>query len=288
MSYSPVMDPAAEVVTQHYGRADLLDAIRSGLERLGVDAEEVTIADLAPVDEFHVGGRPATVRLCASLGISAGDRVLDVGCGIGGLARFIAVELGADVVGIDLTPSYVAVAQELTAWVGASAQAQFRVASADSLSGSDRDGPFDVATLLHVGMNIADKAAAFAAVADALRPGGRFGIYDNLRAGAGDLDFPVPWASDAASSHVVDASAYTTALELAGFEVESVTDRSDEARAFFAKLRERSKQAQPSPGPPPLGLHLLMGPDAGLKTANLFAAITGGVVAPTEIIARKR
>lgn len=287
------MDPDSQIVTSHYAQPDVLGSIRAGLQQLGIEPDAATIRDLAPVDEFHVGGRPATAQLCQSLGITASDRVLDVGCGIGGLARYIGVEIGATVVGVDLTSEYIEAAQAMTGWIGVADRVDFVVGSADTLPTEGPFAePFDVATLLHVGMNIADKAKAFVAVADSLRPGGRFGIYDNLRCGPGDLTFPVPWATQASTSYVEDAAAYLTALDAAGFEVESVTDRSDDAKAFFAKLRERSAAAKQSPkessSPPPLGLHLLMGPDAGAKTANLFAAITGGVVAPTEIIARKR
>lgn len=281
------MANAAQIVT-HYGQSGLVESIRAGLDQLGVDPSAATIADLAPVDEFHVGGRPATVALCESLGLDGSQRVLDVGCGIGGLARFIAVERGASVVGIDLTPEYIEAAQALTAWVGATEKVDYVVAAADSLphDGPFRE-PFDAATMLHVGMNIADKTAAFAAVGRALRPGALFGIYDNVSVGPGSLQFPVPWASEPAASHVVDAEAYSAALKGAGFVVEAINDRGGEARDFFARLRARSVDAGSSGGPPPLGLHLLMGPDAGTKTANLFAAINDGVVAPTEIIARK-
>ena len=49
-----------------------------------------------------------------------------------------------------------------------------------------------------------------------LRPGSLFGIYDVMRVGAGELSYPVPWATTAASSVVADPGQYRSALQAAG------------------------------------------------------------------------
>lgn len=276
-----------QVIAGHYGQGGLLDAIQSGIESLGKTPRTITLADLAPVDEFHVGGRSATNELLGQLDLVATDRVLDLGSGIGGLARTIAAEHGVSVVGVDLTPEYVDVARTITEWVGLADRVSFEVGSATNLDdaelGFDAES-FDVATLLHVGMNIEDKAALFAEVHRVLRPGGRFAIYDNMWSGDRELDYPVPWASTEATSFVEDAAAYRAAAEAAGFEIAAVRDQSQRAIDFFASLRNRSAQHD---GPPPLGLHLLMGPDTAAKTGNLFGAIASGSIAPTEMICIK-
>src|SRR5262245_42980445 len=64
-----------------------------------------------PVDEFHSGGRNATVRLAQLAQISNGERVLDVGCGIGGPSRYLASQLGCQVIGLDFTAEFVALAE---------------------------------------------------------------------------------------------------------------------------------------------------------------------------------
>ena len=53
--------------------------------------------------------------------------------------------------------------------------------------------------------------------------------------------------------------------------------------AFVAALR-----ARPAPAaPPPLGPHIVMGPAAARKIANLTGMLERGVIAPTEMIARR-
>lgn len=82
------MDDGANLV-DHYGGGDLLAAIEAGLAQLGKTSLTVTVEDLAPVDEFHIGGRSATVELCERLDVGPDMELLDVGCGIGGPVRCV-------------------------------------------------------------------------------------------------------------------------------------------------------------------------------------------------------
>ena len=96
---------------EHYGRVeDPVTAILAGIGR----SDDLTIDDLAPVDEFHLGGAVATAALVADLDLRPEDRVLDIGSGIGGPARRIASVVGCEVVGVDLTPSFVETATALS------------------------------------------------------------------------------------------------------------------------------------------------------------------------------
>ena len=74
-------------VGDHYGWPGLMDAIQNELHRdTAFYRLDITVNQLAPVDNYHAFGWPERLRLRAA-GISATDRVLDVGGGIGGPAR---------------------------------------------------------------------------------------------------------------------------------------------------------------------------------------------------------
>ncbi|RAI59786.1 class I SAM-dependent methyltransferase [Roseicella frigidaeris] len=268
-------------VARHYGHAALEHAILAALAAMGKDPDHLTPEDLAPVDEFHIGGRAATRDLADAMRLAPGLALLDIGCGLGGAARLFAGEFGCRVTGLDLTADYVRCAAALARRVGLGGQAEFRQGSALALPFAEAG--FDAATLLHVGMNIADKARLFAEARRVLRPGGVFGIYDVMREGEGDLAFPLPWAAGAATSFVEDADTYRRLLAAAGFAVEAVRSRRAFAIEFFRRMRVAAAAAG---GPPPLGLHILMGETAPLKARNMLGNLEAGLIAPTEIIAR--
>ena len=136
--------------------------------------------------------------------------------------------------------------------------------------------------MLHVGMNIADKAALFAEIRRVLRPRSIFGIYDLMREAKGELAFPAPWAATVEMSFVDRAGTYRHLLQSCGFSVEAERSGRDFAIDFFRKMREQVAQS----GPPPLCLHILMGPTAQQKVTNMIGNLKRGLIAPIEIICR--
>lgn len=267
-------------VARHYGNPELEDSILDALVRTGHDLNRLEPDDLLAVDEFHVGGVQATRDLARAAGITAGSTVLDVGSGIGGPARLFAHHFGATVVGVDVTPEFVRTATSLTGRTGLSENVAFIEGSGLRLPFTDDE--FDVATMIHVGMNIADKPALFTEVSRVLRPGGVFALYDIMITSAGEMAYPQPWAPTADISFVGSPDDYTKALQAAGFTVESTTDRRDAGIEFI----ERGPQPSPGGQPSPLGMHLVLGPDGRNRMGNLLAGMKAGVLAPVEMVAR--
>ena len=89
-------------ITDHYARGGLFPIILQGLVAAGFDPDNLSPSDLAPVDEFHIGGRRATVAFAEQLAPAADSRLLDVGCGLGGATRFFAEKCQCHVTGVDL------------------------------------------------------------------------------------------------------------------------------------------------------------------------------------------
>ncbi len=267
-------------VATHYGVKDLPGRFLSAVAAAGLDASRLSLAELAAADEFHIGGRQATVDLADQLDLAAGMRLLDVGSGPGGASRYFAAEYGCHVTGVDLTPEYVELADELAVRTGLSDRVSYRLADATELP--IPAGSFEGAYLLHVGMNVADKARLCAEVARVLTPGAFFAVYDVMRIGDGDLDYPLPWAGNPAISFVQTPEHYRSCLEAAGFVVDPACDRREFALEFFRTTRQRIAAS----GLPPLGVHLLMGADFSQKIANLAAGVERAVIAPVQMIAR--
>ncbi len=269
-------------VAEHYAQTDLIQRIEAGLAQAGVTPANASVADLGPVDEFHTGGRAATEHLLRDLPIAPGDRVLDIGCGIGGTSRLLADRYGAKVTGIDLTPAHVAAGEVLNGWVALADEIELLCGDASELPMAD--DTFDLAVMLHVGMNIQDKKALFSDVNRVLKVGGRFAIYDVMRRNDSSIAFPVPWASDASMSFLESSDVYRDLLAGSGFDVERVDGRGEFARTFFQKMQTAPQLTDSQPA---VGLHLLIGPSIKEKMQNFSHALFDGIVEPTEIIARK-
>jgi SAM-dependent methyltransferase len=224
-------------VSRHYASYDVLSRIRAALSELGHDPDAVSPDVLKPVDEFHIGGAEATTALLEKLSIRSDTEVLDIGSGIGGPARMIAARYGCRVIGVDLTPHFVETARALSVMCGMDERVRFEVGSAVALPFPDAS--FDLALLLHVGMNVPDKAALFREARRVLREGGTFAVYEVMRAGDGDLAFPVPWAETPDLSALEPPQGYRDAAEAAGFRIVSEENRRDVALDFFARIQSR-------------------------------------------------
>lgn len=266
-------------IAHHYGVSGLTERILSAVAAAGIDPERVTAEDLAPIDEFHIGGRAATRYAVAKMRLSGSEHVLDIGCGIGGAARYLASTVGCRVTGIDLTPEYVETAVELSARTDLAERTAFAVASALDLPYAD--ATFDAALTLHVAMNIKDRPRFYSEAARVLKPGAVFCIYDVMQGRKEGLQFPVPWADTPTNSHLETAEAMGQLLANAGFGVEAVEDRTDYGIAFF---RERLTAGGP---PPKLGLHLLMGDASRTKFENMLRNLEQGSIAPVLMLARR-
>lgn len=266
-------------VAAHYSRPGLLEQIHAALRAMG-RLDQPTPEDLSLVDQFHSGGHRATAEIAASLMLRADLDVLDVGCGIGGPARYLAGRHGCRVVGLDLTPDYIATADALTRLVGLADRARFVTGSATSLPFDATS--FDRVVMLHVGMNIADKTAMAREAFRVLRSGGLIVIYDPMRTGTGDIAYPLPWASGPEGSWLEPPEVYRSALTAAGFTIQTERNR---LQLVLTGLAERYKDPD-GPGPH-LTLDLHLGPDARTKRGNMAALLRGGIISPLEIVARK-
>ena len=266
-------------VSDHYLHGDLLNAIEAALPALGKTIETVTVEDLAPVDEFHIGGRLATDNLVGQLNLAETSHVLDVGCGLGGATRYLASKYKTRVTGIDLTAEYIETGKALCTWLNLDKYITLQQGSA--LSMPFQDNTFDGGYMLHVGMNIEDKSSLFSEIYRVLKPGASFGVYDVMRQNDGELIYPVPWATDNSTSKLSTPTHYKKNLSDAGFNISNEKCRHDFALEFFKQLRAKTEA---NGGPPPLGLHTLMQESTAVKIKNMITNIENGYIAPIEII----
>jgi len=270
-------DAGAEPVARHYGVRDLGPRLLAAVAEAGADPESLTIEDLEAVDAFHIRGREATRELASLLRLDEGLTVLDAGCGIGGTSRYLAATHGCRVTGIDLTPEYVTVANDLTARLGLADRVDFRQGSVLQLP--FEDGRFDVVWTEHVQMNIADKEVFYGELYRVLAPGGKLAFHDVFAGPEPDLYFPVPWATDASISHLIPIEELRAVLGRVGFSQLHWEDKTGASTAFFKEMGGR--------GPAPLGLHLIVD-DPERKFGNMLRNLEAGRICVVQAVMRKK
>jgi len=270
-----------EKVEAHYVPRDLKQAVLQVLAALGKDKEHLGPEDTAPIDEFHIRGREATLELAGQLGLGSSHRVLDVGCGIGGPSRHLAHAFGCHVTGLDLAESYCEVARLIAERLGMTSRLTYL--QGDALAMPFPDGAFDVVWTQHAAMNIPDKAAFYKEIRRVLKPGGLFAMYDVLAGTAGEPYYPLPWARDPAMSFLISAEALRSLLDKAGLHVASWRDTSEEGRNWFRKVAAR--KGLPGGETPP-GLQVLLGPDIRVMSRNVVRNLDECRIALMEVVAR--
>ena len=264
-------------VVAHYGKGDLLQRIEAALREAGKDPAQPAADDLAGVDEFHARGREGTIELAQWLPPALDTELLDIGSGIGGPARFLAASRGYRMVGVDLTPEYVEVANELSRRCGLGDRVRFLTGNALAL-------PFDPSSFAaaytqHVAMNIADKPGLYAEAARVLRPGGTLVVYDILQGPGGAVRYPTPWSVDGRASFLLDLAGMKEHLIAAGFELLEHRERREESVAWF----ETRAAAAAAGALPPLSVRLLLGPVFKDAFANLLTNLKEARVIPTYL-----
>jgi MPBQ/MSBQ methyltransferase len=199
----------------YWGRRDLGRAIVEAYGEAGADVESLTVDDLAPMDQFHGGGIVMTRRLARLGELAPGTRVLDVGGGLGGPARTLAVEFGCSVTLSDLTESYIQAGGLLTRLLRLEGSLTHLVA--DGLELPFASGSFDVVWTQNSGMNIADKERLYHGFHRVLSRRGRLVTQEPMAGPIQPLIFPVMWGRDASASFLRTPEEMREVIEAAGF-----------------------------------------------------------------------
>ncbi|WP_291770545.1 class I SAM-dependent methyltransferase [Castellaniella sp.] len=271
-----------ESVQAHYTRSGLGDLILAALEGAGKNLNRLTPEDLAPIDEFHIRGRAATLELARAAKVDATKRVLDVGSGVGGTSRCLAREFGCRVTGIDLTGEYCSVAAMLSERTGLDELVDYRQGDATSLPFPDAS--FDIVWTEHAAMNIPDKPRLYKEMSRVLKPGGTLAIYDVLAGPSGPVLFPVPWARNPEASFLATSDELRSLLEAAGFEIKAWLDTTDAARTWFVALAEKIRKE----GVTPLSFHVLLGSDFSAMAQNQRRNLEEERIVLAQVVARRQ
>jgi ubiquinone/menaquinone biosynthesis C-methylase UbiE len=244
---------AASRLASFYGAlSPSLETISTALREAGIEPGHVLARDLyqRDLDCHNLGMHKMLEVLAESVARhgapTTGDVLLDVGCGLGGPGRFLVDRFGCTVVGIDLLPLRVELAEALSDQTGMSNRASYRVG--DATKTEFEDDAFSQVWMLDVGIHIRAKEALFAEIARVLRPGGLFVMHDQtgpLPRAMLPLKRLAPWVAPSLP-HLIRI------VERAGMRLLTWTDTTDRVLEYFLGIRaalvEASRAASRTPG----------------------------------------
>jgi SAM-dependent methyltransferase len=217
-----------QTIKDHWEREDLSEAIRDALIESGKNLNALTLDDLAPFDQFHGGGKRFTLRLANLAELKPNMHILDVGGGLGGPARTLALEFDCRVTVVDLTESYIHAGRMLTALMKLDDRVSFQ--QGDALDLSFADHSFDAVWTQNSGMNIADKEKLYAGFKRIIRPRGLLVIQEPMSGPNQPPVFPVMWSRDGVNHFVRKPEQMRGMIEAAGFRLlkwDDVTNEKD-------------------------------------------------------------
>ncbi|TJW06436.1 MAG: class I SAM-dependent methyltransferase [Mesorhizobium sp.] len=267
-------------VVSHYGSNAIAARILAAVGKQ--DGGDLSPEMLFPYDQLHGRELAATRDHVERLAPQDDWRIIDIGSGVGGPARFVAAMTGARVTGIDLTPQFVEASIELTARVGLSEKADYVVGNATALPFAD--GSFDAAICFYVGMNVAAKTAVLQEIQRVLKPGGRL-LWTEVVAGSGDPQFPLPWARMPEASHVVDATTLRQNFLTAGFEILDWADETD----AHVELALAAQRAGVRPTAEQIVVNeIVLGADFVERRRNYIKSLAAGALRSVAVLAHTK
>ncbi|HZH51511.1 MAG TPA: methyltransferase domain-containing protein [Microvirga sp.] len=258
-------------VRENYGSPDIIDRVLAAVAEAGHRTDRLAAEMLYPFDQLHGRELTATREHVGRLRLSPGMHVLDVGCGIGGPARYMAETYDVVVTGIDVTPEFVDTANELTRRCGLDERASFM--QADALEMPFEDSSFDAALCLYVGMNVVDKAQLCREIRRVLKPGGHVVWSEAALGPIGPVRFPVPWARFPSASFLVPPQVLQQTFTKSGFHI---IDFVDETERFITPAQQPGAETSSSPLAQQVANQVVLGNDFMERRQNFVRNLTEG------------
>jgi cyclopropane fatty-acyl-phospholipid synthase-like methyltransferase len=253
------------------------------LSALGIrDNDPIPIEELVAYDQYHYLGTDSVDDAIETLALDATKRVLEVGAGIGGPARFLAHRTGCRVTALELQPDLNATAQTLTRRCGLSDRVSHLCGNI--LDGVPSGAAFDALASWLTFLHIPDRELLYQRCFEALKPGALLFAEDYFERGRLSSQERAALETDIYCEYVPQLADYTVELGVAGFDDIRLTDMTSAWVPFvlarkeeFCRRRERN-----------LRVH---GAEIVNSLEEFYASITalfeGGNLGGVRVLARK-
>ena len=268
-------------IENFWTRGDLYSRINQAMSDSGLNNKKLEIEDLFPIDQYHARGIGATKDLGKRMPITKNQKILDVGCGLGGPARYYAKEFKCHITGVDITPSFIEIGNNFNRLTSMSTMVDLYVGNGEKLEFEDE--VFDGAYSQHVTMNISDRVKFFSEIYRVLKKGSFFAFTEHGLGPEGDPIFPLPWADNQEMSFLLPLENTNAILKEIGFQNIKIIETGDKYIAGYEKLIQK----QPKSEKPTLGIHVIGGSSMHERSINSMRSIKENRTLPFEIVCEK-
>jgi len=268
-------------IEKFWTRGDVFSRVNRAMSEAGLINKELNIEDLFPIDQYHARGIAATVDLGKRMPISKNQKIIDIGCGLGGPARYYAKEFKCFITGIDITPSFIEIGNEFNKLTSMSDNIQLLVGNGEILD--FKNETFDGAYSQHVTMNISDRKKFFSEAFRVLKKDSFFAFTEHGLGPEGNPIFPLPWADSSEMSFLLPPETTISILKDIGFSDIKIIETADKYISGYEKLiglKSANKK-------PILGIHVIGGESMNERSTNSMQSIKENRTLPFEIVCKK-
>jgi cyclopropane fatty-acyl-phospholipid synthase-like methyltransferase len=219
----------ADIKSMHlYNRPELLSALYRRLANAGLSSGPLKYTDLLPFDQHHYFGVAALDAMQEVLCLAPGSRVLNIGSGLGGPARYLAGKYGCQVLAIELQDDLHHAARDLTTRCGLGDKVHHVAGDFLQIAQHLQKGGFDCVVSWLTILHFSDRVGVFRLASELLHPGGHFFAADFVqRNKLTEAEWKTLHVEVACPSLAPSIGVYCYELESAGFKVTRCQDESE-------------------------------------------------------------
>tara|TARA_B100000886_G_scaffold109746_1_gene73505 strand:- start:72 stop:896 length:825 start_codon:yes stop_codon:yes gene_type:complete len=262
-------------------RGDIHSRINKAMSQAGLNDKKLEIEDLFPIDQYHARGIAATVDLGKRMPIQKNQNIIDIGCGLGGPARYFAKQFQCYITGIDITPSFVEIGNKFNKLTSMSNSVSLQVGDGENLNFENET--FDGGYSQHVTMNIKNRKKFFLEAYRVLKKGTFFAFSEHGLGPERNPIFPLPWADTSEMSFLLSPESTISILKEIGFYDIQIIETSEKYILGYEKMiNNKPKKIEPI-----LGIHVIGGTTMKQRSINSMKSIKEKRTLPFEIVCKK-
>ena len=268
-------------IENFWTRGDIFSRVHQAMSEAGLINKKLEIEELFPIDQYHARGIAATVDLGKRMPISKNQKIIDIGCGLGGPARYYAKEFKCFITGIDITPSFIEIGNEFNRLTSMSDNVELLVGNGEVLDFDNET--FDGAYSQHVTMNISNREKFFSEAFRVLKKDSFFAFTEHGLGPEGNPIFPLPWANSLEMSFLLPPQKTILILKDIGFSDIKIIETAEKYISGYEKLiKLKSENKKPI-----LGIHVIGGESMSERSRNSMQSIKENKTLPFEIVCKK-